>query len=340
MGKRQVTIITYDCPNCGATVKIDHEHSSATCDYCGTHFAIESERVTPPNAGYDRSRQPVNRRPGTKRSNAVVLTVIIVLLATFIITPFVLGIILTAAGIGKSTPQRTVVQTTEADPFKDIQLQFDGMEPWAKVQKVTADTGIRDIEYVLDKQTKLSNGDVITIQAKDLKGYKWTTPSYKYTVSGLNSLITNAAQLSEADQEMLYSAAESEIKKAWEENLQNTDFTMESLNVSIQPYKIYISVNTNEEYYSYVNNNIIYPAFETTFEGNGKTYTLYQYATIHNVYLSPDGSLHGDFESMHAANGIIFSDDYNFDRFFAIWGYESLLKMESSMEDENYNLMK
>ena len=80
--------------------------------------------------------------------------------------------------------------------------------------------------------------------------------------------------------------------------------------------------------------------FETTFESNGKTYTVYQFAEIENVYMMSDGSVHGDFNTMSASSGFIFSDDFDFEEFFAIWGFETVLKMESELENENFNLIK
>ncbi len=240
--------------------------------------------------------------------------------------------------MGTKTETRVEARLTEADPFKNVQLRIDGMEPYAEVREVVNGSDIRGIRYHVDKKTDLSNGDVITIEAEEMSGYEWTSNSYEYTISGLDQLVTDLSQLSQEECDQLYAEAKKEIEKDWEKNLSNTDRTTETIQLNIQPYKMYINVCKDFSYYS--NKNAVYPAFETTIVEGGKTYTFYQYAEIESVYHSPDGSLHGDYHTMSASKGFIYTSEYGFGDDYSIWGFDSARKMESDMENDNYKLIK
>lgn len=334
MGERRVTIITYDCPGCGASVKINPGNTSATCEYCGTHFAVTNETVPP-----RRVEPPRPNRVASNRAKALAIVIVVmVLMFSLVIVPVIFMSLVAASSTSNTT--RVEAQKIEADPFKDIKVHFDGMEPFGTFKDVTNNSGIYGIKYVVDKRSNLSNGDVITITAEDLKGYEWTTSTYEYTVSGLSTIVRDIAQLSEADQELLFTEAKKEVEKHWEDNLTHSDYTMESLHVDIKPYKLYLNLNKDEEYIFFSSNNIVYPAFETTISVKGKTYTFYQYADIANVYKNPDGSMHGDFDRMSASNGYLYFNELGISDSFSIWGFDSVLKMESNMEDEHFDLIK
>lgn len=338
MEEKKVKIITYDCPGCGASLKIDAEQTTATCEYCGTHFAIESEKASSQNTEYSSNSQDTRRTLATKLGIIIPVAVIAVFLLFSVVMPMLFGGLFSVVGLLNMS--MTEEQVIEVDPFENINVQIEGMEPWAKIKDVTNNSDIYGIKYNIDKQTRLSNGDVLTIEVEEMKGYKWTRNSYEYKVSGLDSIVLDVEQLSDADKEMLLDEARKEIENNWKSNLMNSGLTMDDINLCIMPYKIYINSNKEEDDNYFSSNNIVYPAFEITFEGNGNTYTVYQFAAIENVYLSSDGAMHGDFNNMSAVSGYIYSCNLGFEESFAIWGFDSIVKMESDMEDENYNLIK
>ncbi|MDO5157026.1 MAG: hypothetical protein Q4D51_13795 [Eubacteriales bacterium] len=343
MGITKVTIISYECPSCGASINIDPEQTKATCEYCGAQFAIEREQEAPKNepprnAGYNNTARNSNQELRKKAQIFIPIIVVSVLLVgVFFIN--VIGGIFVALATRSSSTQRTEQKLVEVDPFKDIKVNIEGKEPWARVTSVTNnDTSLRGISYNLDKKTGLSNGDVITIQAEEMRGYRWTNVSYEYTVSGLDTIVREMSQLSDADKDFLFQEAQKEIEKDWEDNLQNTDISKDGIKLNIQPYQIYINVNKNEDSVFLSSDNTVFPVFEITFEGNGKNYTYYQYADIDNVYLSSDGSLHGDFNTMGVMNGFEYFQDLEDD--FVIHGFDSVVKMESNMEKDDFKLIK
>jgi len=335
MGRRKVTIITHTCKGCGANLKINPEQKSAVCEYCGAQITIENEAM-----------ESAGGKQGSKDRLADHSLFFILLILGFAIFVSIAIIILIVGSalvfrtknlVGK---QVAVKQEIEENPFKGVKVQIEGMEPWARVINVTNGSGIHGARYTWEQQDGLSNGDVITITAEPLSGYQWTVSTYDYIVSGLNSVVVDVAQLSEEDTEMLYQEAKQEIERHWDSNLSNTGVSKEDLHLEITPYNIYINVNRDGDNAYFYGNNMVYPAFEVTFEAEGKNYTVYQFAEIDNVYITPEGSLHGDFNSMNASKGYIYTGSYGMEDAFSIWGFETVIKMESEMEDENFTLIK
>jgi len=340
MGERKITIIAYDCPGCGASLNIESDQKSVTCEYCGMHFTIEEEKEAEPKTEHVYATVENIPKVTMDPKKMRIMVITIVLLVGLVFVPFIFGIIFSAFSLVRDigTEVKVATKVTEADPFKNVQVRLEGMEPIAEVSEVINGTDIRGIRYHVDKKTDLSNGDVITIEAEDMSGYKWTNTSYQYTISGLSQLVTDLSQLTQEDQDLIYSEAKREIEKNWEMNLSSTDRTAETLHLTLQPYKMYLGVRKDANIFT--DKNAVYPAFETTIEENGKTYTFYQYARIENIYHSSGGAFHGEFNTMDGSFGYIYTGEYGFGDNFAIWGYESVLKMESAMVDENYILTK
>ena len=42
-------IIPTICPQCNAQIKIDADKKTVVCEYCGTHFILEGDKVTVQN---------------------------------------------------------------------------------------------------------------------------------------------------------------------------------------------------------------------------------------------------------------------------------------------------
>ena len=39
-------LVDFKCPNCGSGIKADTDSRTATCEYCGSTFAIDDESLT------------------------------------------------------------------------------------------------------------------------------------------------------------------------------------------------------------------------------------------------------------------------------------------------------
>lgn len=340
MGERKVTILSYDCPGCGAAIKIDPDQKMANCEYCGTQFTIERETTPPQNQGY--TANPNVGPSSTIRNNKVLKFLPLIIVGCIFmmawVIPLVFGGIFALTG-AFSDVRTEVAKIIEVDPFENIQVKVEGMEPWATISDVKTDTSLR-VKYKVDQKSGLSNGDVVIIEAEEMAGYQWTHSTYEYTVSGLDTIVLDVSQLSDEDQELIYREAKKEIESQWERNLDYLDASLEDFHVDVKPYKMYINVCKDPSELFFYDKNIVYPAFETTFRIDGKNYTVYQYGEVHNVYLSPDGAMHGNFDFLDSSHGYIYSDSMGIKKSFSIWGFESILQMESAMEDENYRLIK
>lgn len=348
MGERRFTIVTYDCPGCGASIKINPGQMQVTCEYCGNSFEIESEREKErereqemqraAREGAARAAQQRDQQNRVNLRNKVIIIVAVV--GVVLMMGSIITVELIASLVGAAAERQYKESVVDKNPYENITVRMKGKEPWAEIEGISGDSKLYGLEYSADKTSGLSNGDVITIQAKALRGYRWTEDSYQYTVSGLDSIVTELNQLDEETRKNIYEECQKEIERDWEDGLENCDITVEDIQLTIQPYKMYLNVNKEEGYSFYPANNVLMISFETTFTHEGKTQTVYQYVAVDEVYWGSDGILHGEFDKMDATRGYLYSQTLGFDEYFSVSGYESAFKMESSMEEDSYRLKK
>lgn len=336
MGMRKVTIISYDCPSCGASVKIDANASKATCEYCGNQFVIEQEKtqtsnVPPTNARYQPSRKVMIFIP--------IIVVAVLFTGIFMISLFS-GVLMEIDGARKDNKYEQKID--KIDPFKDIEVVVEGKEPWAEITSITSnDPDVRGTKYTVDKDEGLSNGDVVTITVGDPSiGQEWTKTTYEYTISGLDTLVTDLTQIKEEDREMIFQVAKEELVKDWKDNLDYANYTPEDVKLDIQEGNMYLSLYKENKMNAFSEFNFVWATFTSTMEADGKTYTYYHCVDISNVYYSPDGKIHGDFNLMDGSNGFLFNNELDSTFMLAVHGFESELKMEADMEKDNFTLIK
>ncbi|MCQ2482231.1 MAG: hypothetical protein MJ153_01925 [Clostridia bacterium] len=337
MGKREIKIISYDCPGCGATVQIDADQTEAKCEYCGVSFKIEEEKQQPAS-----NTNVVNPISGAIASTVKTIGKIYIGIIAVIGVIVLIAIISAITNLNSdSVSNSTTVQIIEADPFENLEVKLDDAAPWGTISYVRGKVDGYSVEYSVDKSKKLSNGDIVTIKAEPRDGYEWTRDSYEYTVEGLDTVITDISMLSEEDIELITSVAKEEIQKKWDEVFDDSDetITAESINLQINLYKTYLNISDSDYYSPYLDSNSVLVAFETTYTIDSKDYTLYQFATLDDVIIEPDNSMVADFNTIWC-NGYLNLGDYGFNHYCGISAYESVLKMESDMKRTDFTLIK
>lgn len=338
--KENINLKKCACPGCGASLNINDWQKVVTCEYCGMTFKVD-EGVKSRNTYTTRTPEEYHKIGKT------VATIVIICVVSFwalIILISILGAIFSAEK-GTNSSVKSSSQTKEevilVNPYENINIQLADVAPWGRIVNVKGDDELSRVEYKVSKTEGLSNGDKVIITAEEMKGYSWTESSYEYTVEGLDELVTDISMLSDDDKELIYSEAEALLIKEWEKNIEGCKFTIEDIKLELEPYNLYLKVSQSDYYASYLDNNVVMPAFKTTFVNKDKTYTIYQYADLSNVIITSDGQLKADFDVMGGLNGFSFGDDYGFkNQYFAIYGYDRVIQMESSMEKDNYKLYK
>lgn len=325
------------CPGCGASININSLQKTVNCDYCGMSFRIDDEK-----ADGNSSRITYTSEDYQKIGKTAAI-IIIACICSFIGILIIIGIIGAVISTKKISENQVFIkdELVEMNPYENIEIKLGDIEPWGRIEKVKGPDELSRLEYKVSKSEGLSNGDKVRITAGELKGYSWTEEYYEYTVEGLDELVTDVSMLSDSDKELIYSEAKDLLIKKWEKNIEDCKFTTEDIQLEIEPYNLYINVSQYDYYGSYLDNNIVMPAFKTTFENNDKTYTIYQYVELSNVIITGDGQLKADFNTMSAYSGLLFGNDYGFkNQYFAIYGYDGILQMESAMAKDKYKLIK
>lgn len=326
-----------ECPACGASLNINTWQKIVTCDYCGKNFRIDDEQAR--NSGSYRTYTSEEYQKMGKTIAIVIISVIAAFFG-FILLIGIIGAVVTSNKAPETTTNSRE-KLIELNPYENINIQLGDIEPWGKIVKIKGTDELSRVDYKASKSEGLSNGDKVKITAGELYGYSWTEDYYEYTVEGLDELVTDLSMLKDEDKELIYSEAKAYLIKQWEKNIEDCKFSIDDIELELEPYNIYINVSQFDYYASYLDNNIVMPVFKTSFVNNDKTYTIYQYVDLTNAIITSTGQLKADFDTISGFNGFSFGDDYGFkNQFFAIYGYDSVLKMESSMMKDNYRLVK
>lgn len=314
---------SFECPCCGAAMEVSPDKSKLTCEYCGKKLYIKKDT---------RTGQAQLKRQDVRTRNSSIALVIAIVIFFFLIRGCM---IITTIGTVYSSSNTSKSAVKEVNPFEGINVKVDGRAPCISVSAVNYSLNISKLNYKLDKSKGLSNGDVVTITAEPIEGYKWTEDSYQYTISGCDTIVTEPSMISQEDRAVMDDFCKSEIQNLWNQLMQKEKG---EYNISIEPYKLYVSYP--KELDSFFYNNHLYNSFKIDFEIDGKSGTLYQYTRIPNALLRDDGTLKAEYDNSYSANGFVPLSDFGVDGYLYADGYKTVLEMESSMEKDNYKLVK
>lgn len=189
----------------------------------------------------------------------------------------------------------------EVDPFAELTITYDGIAPLAKA-RLDASGMDNTLSYTIDKETGLSNGDVITVTAAPKSsmtmdeyiqkyGKVLTATEQTYTVEGLSSYV---ASLDDIPQDTLdkmnqtyldaYPAHIADLGSVTDmELLGNYVLTAKS---NASPY--------NQIYFVYK-----VTADFTAMDAEDGVQEYYWCAYYENVMMMPDGTLSADYEDLH-----------------------------------------
>lgn len=331
---------SYQCPNCGADMELSIDQKSIVCEYCGKKlYFANTNNANDPNAQPQLMVQDEKRRlQQTLNSAARARKIILVIYITIFVFVFGCVAVSVIAGFNSVSSSRRTASTTlkEVNPFKGLQVEITGVAPYAKVQSVKG-TAVRNAQFKADKTEGLSNGDVITITVDDMYGYSWTETSYQYTVSGLDTLVVSPSEIPQDDVETIQNFGADKIKKSWTKAI---DLDESEYQLTITPCAMYMSVSKQ---YSYRHNNYVMVEYQIDFVFGEATGTVYNYVSIPDAILSADGSFSLAYDDLSVEGDSLWLEEYGVTLNHGyIWvnGFDSVLEMESDMQDQDYQLVK
>lgn len=219
------------------------------------------------------------------------------------------------------------------DPFEDVVVTFSGMSPngTASVSTPSSYNGI-DLNYKLDKNTGLKNGDEVTLSVSSYngtdveeycagKGKSLSATEKKFTVEGLASYAQTIADIPDDMKNKMLAQAEDAIKAKCIWDKKGTTGILKSLEYLGDYYL------TGKEGFDVSPYNKIYCVYKGTVEfnalkrgGDGKTMetgtaSFYTYYYYDNIIIMPDETC-----SLDLSSGELASYSYETDYGYSDWG--------------------
>lgn len=219
-----------------------------------------------------------------------------------------------------STKVENLEEIGTFDVFQGIHIETCGFAPnaTAKVCKSeTAHEASSMINYVLDKSTNLSNGDIITVTIESIMGdvnefcaqnfgEVPATLTKQFKIDGLSSYVTS---IEEIPDDMM-----NKMKSQVEENLQASIARTWNKNQSLEGVNylgVYLLNRKEYDEYSFEGNNIVYLVYEVNVhedyssKGIDNHYTYYYCASFSNLIILEDGTSSVDLSSIIGCSNVI-----------------------------------
>lgn len=200
------------------------------------------------------------------------------------------------------------------DPFDGIEVVFEGISPngIAKMTGEPVESAAQELNYWLDKDRDLQNGDTVTITASlthnsntskyFINNYGMIPSTLKktYTVEGLTHYIRSLEEISAASLEEMKAQAEAvyhaDVAKKWGDDEKLTSFTY---------LGSYLITRRNYEDFLYATNNALYLVYraqvQNDYSYNSETYSalndIYWYIGYQNLGADPTGAVIVDIEN-------------------------------------------
>lgn len=200
------------------------------------------------------------------------------------------------------------------DPFNGIEVVFEGTSPngFAEITGEPVEPAAQELNYLLDKDRDLQNGDTVTVTAS--AGYNSDTSKYcvnnygrspsalrkTFTVEGLNCYIRSLEETSAASLEEMQAQAEAvyhaDVAHDWGDDEKLTSFTY---------LGSYLIINRNYKNFLYSPDNVLYLVYraqvQNDYSDNSKSYNalndIYWYIGYQNLMADPTGTIMVDAEN-------------------------------------------
>lgn len=220
------------------------------------------------------------------------------------------GIVFTHSDIDVTVEGLSDVETIDA--FEGITVSFEGMSGEGTASLDSSGSRASELEFQLDNEYNLSNGDVVTVSiyspdGGDLseycsqRGYIPSETSKEFTVEGLGEYLSSAEQLSDDDIMKLKNEAESVLRAQQAEEMGDKEKL-----VGFEYGGIYVLSERNG---SQDPHNKLYVIYTLNAKNPDGKSSVIQYCGYKNVIIESDGSITVDYNDViHPTAGGWFSD--------------------------------
>lgn len=244
-----MTIIELKCPHCGANIEHDTAESKLLCEYCGYRALVERTGVRPEDVrlieekSYAKARGEYRAQAENQRSHFFkTLMAFIVVAAILVFAGYMLW-------------RREEAQKVELNPFDHVSLTFSGITGEGVAKLTIDDKGKfkpNEIQFQLDKDYELSEGDTVTITAQS-EHIRLLETEKKVQVEGLDLYLLDLDTMNESSIETFHTLSLEGIKSSIDisggSDLDHYD---------AKPVMLYFATDGDKE-------NILFDVFEVTF---------------------------------------------------------------------------
>ena len=300
------TMISLECPSCGANMELAADGKKAVCPYCGQEMLIEKDSLA--KKEYERQMakaraaediKDLQRARQRKRRLKGWLIALAVFAVIFAINAF----------IPDSAVNQLVFPQT-ADPFEAVSVTFSGMSGEGAGEVTVTDrtaAWANDIRFEIVPGAGLQNGDTVTVKAKAPAGWRFSPSEKAFTVSGLTEWVLRTEQLQGSNLDKIHANTERLIREDWAEILSHD----ETLTLTMAPYRLYLFVANGAP--SYQDQNVLYDAYEVTVtRADGSVFTSYEACRYASLKIPADGVLTADYGGLMGFNlGYVYGFSYS-----------------------------
>lgn len=329
MAQSNIRTLSLTCPSCGGAMELSENGDRAVCPYCGHEMLIDDgarkeyeKRMAEARAKEDiKDFQEKKQRQRRARKVRMTVCAIAVFLVVSVLIP-------------NSLMSRLMFPRT-VDPFTIIDIKFSGMsgEGTAELRFLDGGEGYMGEDgYEVMPKTGLSNGDIVTVKAKNTAGLRFEPTEKQYTVTGLTVWVTDTEQVSGDNLDAIHSNTERLIREDWED-IVSSSFAKD---MEYEPHKLYLFI-TDED--TAKERNVLYDTYEVKVtREDGTVFTGYEACRYSSLKIPEDGVLTAKYGSLQGFN---FGYNYGFSYTHSFSGWTDAAEMEADLRNvcDGYRLI-
>ena len=199
-----------------------------------------------------------------------------------------------------SSKVENLQQLTEIDPFQYLKIKFEGCsgDGIVSIEKDITSEVVKDLNFVIDKDSGLYNGDKITISLEESEskkglelGYKFISMNKEYEIAGLTSFYESLYDISESKMTVFQNVALENIQEEYK---------------SIEEYAVLSDLEYVGAYFMKDNqsneNNILMIIYKALVESNNNDFEnkdIYIPVKMNNLSYNEDGEFNGEMADLH-----------------------------------------
>ncbi|MCR4673078.1 MAG: hypothetical protein K5637_07575 [Lachnospiraceae bacterium] len=325
--------IPLECPKCGAPLKLDRRNRSLTCEYCGYTAIYENENNQKPfepeqdrSASSCRSSGTSSRRtqrrtaktasPNRKKGCLVgCLTAIIAFIVLMVI-----GVIITETTSSSRSYTYTEDESAKViNPFNYVDVRFKGLDGEGEVVFDVDETEVEGLYFYSEDNYDLHEGDVITVTAYELYGYRFTQTEKQYTVTGLDHYLSSISELNDEALADIYSGAMIEL----EDDFGPDSALMNDEKVTVtgpEPIGMYLLYTDDESEWT---RNMLFAIFTCTLTSGDKKTVIYIPVEYDRIVVKTSGLAKLDYNYAYIRGDYLWTTDLGFKTSAYLRGYIS-----------------